>query len=134
MLGYAESRADLEGGDELQGVLRTGELGRRDEEGFYFLTGRLKRFIKLSGARVNLDDVEKMLVNEFDTPLACVGTDDRLAVVLTESASVTDAAIREFLRVRCDIYAGLVAIERKGALPLTANGKVDYPALLRELP
>ena len=133
MLGYAESRADLDRGDDLHGVLRTGDIGRRDEEGFYFLTGRLKRFIKLSGARVNLDDVEKMLTNEFDTPLACVGTDDRLVVVLTESSSVTDAAIRELLRVRCDIYAGLVAVERRSALPLTANGKVDYPALLRLL-
>jgi acyl-coenzyme A synthetase/AMP-(fatty) acid ligase len=117
----------------LAGVLRTGDIGRRDAEGFYFLTGRLKRFIKLSGARVNLDDVEKILVNDFDTPLACVGTDERLVVVLTESSSVTDAAIRELLRVRCDIYAGLVAVERKSALPLTANGKVDYPALMRSL-
>jgi long-chain acyl-CoA synthetase len=133
MLGYAESRADLERGDDLQGVLRTGDLGRRDEEGFYFLTGRLKRFIKLSGARVNLDDVEKMLVNEFDTSLACVGIDDRLTVVLTESAGVTDAAIRELLRVRCDIYAGLVTVERRGTLPYTANGKVDYQALTRLL-
>lgn len=133
MLGYAESRSDLERGDDLHGVLRTGDIGRRDEEGFYFLTGRLKRFIKLSGARVNLDDVEKMLVNDFDTPLACIGTDDRLIVVLTESSSVTDGDIRELLRVRCDIYAGLVAVERRSALPLTANGKVDYPALMREL-
>ena len=85
------------------------------------------------GARVNLDDVEKMLVDELDTPLACVGTDDRLTVVLTDSASVTDAAIREFLRVRCDIYAGLIAVERRGALPFTANGKVDYQALMREM-
>jgi acyl-CoA synthetase (AMP-forming)/AMP-acid ligase II len=133
MLGYAESRADLERGDDLQGVLRTGDIGRRDAEGFYFLTGRLKRFIKLSGARVNLDDVEKMLVNEFDTPLACVGTDDRLTVVLTESAGVTDAAIRELLRVRCDIYAGLITVERRGTLPYTTNGKVDYQALMRLL-
>ena len=133
MLGYAESRADLDRGDDLAGVLRTGDIGRRDAEGFYFLTGRLKRFIKLSGARVNLDDVEKILVNDFDTPLACVGTDERLVVVLTESSSVTDAAIRELLRVRCDIYAGLVAVERKSALPLTDNGKVDYPALMRSL-
>jgi len=133
MLGYAESRADLERGDDLQGVLRTGDIGRRDEEGFYFLTGRLKRFIKLSGARVNLDDVEKMLVNDFDTPLACIGTDDRLIVVLTEGSSTTDAAIRELLRVRCNIYAGLVTIERRSELPFTANGKVDYQALAREM-
>jgi acyl-CoA synthetase (AMP-forming)/AMP-acid ligase II len=134
MLGYAESRADLARGDELGGVLHTGDIGRRDDEGFFYLTGRLKRFIKLSGARVNLDDVEAMLVNAFDAQLACVGTDDRLTVVLGETSSVTDSAIREFLRDRCDIYPGLVAVERRGSLPYTPNGKVDYQALMRQMP
>jgi acyl-CoA synthetase (AMP-forming)/AMP-acid ligase II len=133
MLGYAESRADLARGDESGGVLRTGDIGRRDADGFFYLTGRLKRFIKLSGARVNLDDVEGMLVNAFDVQLACVGADDRLTVVLTDGATVTDAEIREFLRVRCDIYAGLVAVERRSALPLTPNGKVDYQGLTRSM-
>ena len=133
MLGYAESRADLARGDEMRGVLHTGDLGRRDEEGFFYLTGRLKRFIKLSGARVNLDDVEKMLVDAFDAQLGCIGADDRLSVVLVESVAVTDAAIREFLRMRCDIYPGMVTIERRPELPYTANGKVDYQALARAL-
>ena len=131
MLGYAENRADLAGDDEMRGVLRTGDIGRRDEEGFFYLTGRLKRFIKLSGARVNLDDVEKLLVDAFDAQLGCIGADERLSVVLVESSAVTDVAIREFLRTRCDIYAGLVTIERRRELPYTANGKLDYPALTR---
>jgi long-chain acyl-CoA synthetase len=131
MLGYAASRADLAQGDEMRGVLRTGDLGRRDEEGFFYLTGRLKRFIKLSGARVNLDDVEKMLMDAFDAQLGCIGADERLSVVLVESATVTDAAIREFLRMRCDIYPGLVTVERRRELPYTPNGKVDYQALAR---
>ena len=131
MLGYAETRGDLARGDEMRGVLRTGDLGRRDEEGFFYLTGRLKRFIKLSGARVNLDDVEKLLVDAFDAQLGCIGADDRLSVVLVESSAVTDAAIREFLRMRCDIYPGLVTVGRRPELPYTANGKLDYQALTR---
>jgi acyl-CoA synthetase (AMP-forming)/AMP-acid ligase II len=133
MLGYAEHRADLARGDEMHGVLHTGDLGRCDEEGFFYLTGRLKRFIKLSGARVNLDDVEKLLVDAFDAQLGCIGADDRLNVVLVESPAVTDAAIREFLRMRCDIYPGMVTVERRPELPYTANGKVDYQALTRAL-
>ena len=131
MLGYAESRNDLARGDELHGVLRTGDIGRRDDDGFFYLTGRLKRFIKVSGARVNLDDVESMLVNAFDAELACVGADDRLVVVLRENATVTDSVVREFLRARCDIHPGFIQIERPGALPYTANGKLDYQGLTR---
>jgi long-chain acyl-CoA synthetase len=133
MLGYAENRADLARGAQMHGVLHTGDLGRRDAEGFFYLTGRLKRFIKLSGARVNLDDVEKLLVDAFDAQLGCIGADDRLSVVLVESPAVTDAAIREFLRMRCDIYPGMVTVERRPELPYTANGKVDYQALTRAL-
>src|SRR4029077_12318904 len=99
-------------------------------EGFFYLTGRLKRFIKLSGSRENLDDLEAMLSNAFDTQLACVGTDDRLMVVLSEHAGTTDTAVCDFLRGRCDIYPGLIRIERR-ALPYMASGKLDYPALMR---
>lgn len=130
MMGYAGSRRDLAQDDELHGVLRTGDVGRRDADGFFYLTGRLKRFIKLSGSRVSLDDLEAMLADAFDTPLACLGSDDRLLVVLGQQAQILDSAIREFLRARCDIYPGLCRIER-GTLPYTASGKLDYPALLR---
>jgi acyl-coenzyme A synthetase/AMP-(fatty) acid ligase len=131
MMGYAERRDDLARGDELRGVLRTGDIGRCDDDGYFHLTGRLKRFIKLSGARVNLDEVEAMLTNAFGTHLACVGTDDSLAVVLGESAAVTDAGVRDFLRTHCDIYAGLVRVERQRSLPYTSSGKLDYQALMR---
>jgi long-chain acyl-CoA synthetase len=130
MLGYAEGRDDLAKGDELDGVLRTGDLARRDEEGFFYLVGRLKRFIKLAGARVNLDDLEALLVTAFGTQLACVGVDERLTVVLSEGTIPTDADICQLLRDRCDIYPGLVRIERRRELPYTASGKVDYPALM----
>ena len=65
MMGYALSRDDLRKPDECHGVLGSGDLGRRDEEGFVYLTGRLKRFVKLSGSRVSLDEVETALSKTF---------------------------------------------------------------------
>jgi hypothetical protein len=53
--------------------------------------------------------------------------------VLVESPAVTDAAIREFLRMRCDIFPGMITVERRRELPYTASGKVDYQALARAM-
>ena len=53
MLGYAEISADLSKGDELNGILFTGDLGYMDADGFFYVNGRMKRFIKIFGLRIN---------------------------------------------------------------------------------
>ena len=128
MMGYADTREELAGDDQLGGVLRTGDLGRMDSDGFFFLSGRLKRFIKLSGTRVNLDDVEAAVSEAFDVPAACVGTDDRLHVVLASEAGPANE-VHAFLRERFDIFHGHVKVHHCDALPNLANGKLDYQRL-----
>jgi hypothetical protein len=78
MMGCASSRQDLAKHDERAGELRTGDLARIDDAGFFYLTGRLKRFVKLPGNRVNLDEVERELAEAFGIPVACVSEDGQL--------------------------------------------------------
>ena len=80
MLGYATDRACLAKGDELNGVLRTGDLAFRDDEGYFQIVGRLSRFIKLFGHRMNLDEVEQIVERHLDRRTACLGRDDLLLV------------------------------------------------------
>lgn len=47
MLGYAQNREDLSKGDECGGLLYTGDMARRDGDGYYYIEGRKKRFLKL---------------------------------------------------------------------------------------
>jgi len=130
MMGYAEIRADLSRGDECRGVLATGDLARRDEDGFFFLTGRMKRFVKLSGVRIGLDSVEHQLEERLGIRVACTGRDDRLNIWLTEDGqALLDPDVTTLLRDLFDIFPGHVRVHRVAELPINANGKTDYSAL-----
>jgi acyl-coenzyme A synthetase/AMP-(fatty) acid ligase len=84
-LGYAESGEDLILGDERHGRLATGDMAHFDEDGFYYIDGRKKRFLKIYGNRVNLDEVERLIKGEFDgIECACAGVDDHMSIYLTD--------------------------------------------------
>ena len=128
MLGYAECREDLAKGDEQHGVLKTGDLAHRDEDGFFYITGRLKRFLKLFGKRFNLDEVEQLVQQQFEVPVACFGRDD-LLMVAVEGKESDAIAISEMLRRTFNLPVNNVRVEAIHRLPRTPRGKTDYQAL-----
>jgi acyl-CoA synthetase (AMP-forming)/AMP-acid ligase II len=123
MMGYAETAADLAKGDEMGGVLHTGDLGRLDDEGFLFITGRAKRIGKVFGVRINLDDVEKHF------PVAAVPGEDKLNIfaegISEDEARDLRTKITEWLGTH---FSGVV-VRSIESLPLLPNGKIDYRAL-----
>ncbi len=127
MMGYAESREDLGKGDELNGVLRTGDLARQDDEGYFYITGRLKRFLKMFGKRFNLDDVEKLLNQRLGVSVACYGRDDLLTVAAKHSNDAN--AIHSMVCETFDLPRPAVKVIAVTELPRTANGKLDYKRL-----
>jgi acyl-CoA synthetase (AMP-forming)/AMP-acid ligase II len=129
MLGYAERRDDLALGDTQGGVLRTGDLARIDDDGYAYLTGRARRFVKLSGVRIGLDEVEHLLAADLDRPVAATGADERLVVAVAGEPAADADAVRRILQLRLHVHPGLVRILTPATLPLKATGKVDYQAL-----
>jgi acyl-CoA synthetase (AMP-forming)/AMP-acid ligase II len=129
MMGYAESAEDLARGDDLGGVLRTGDLGHGDDDGVFFVTGRLKRIAKVNGQRVNLDEVEA-LVRPVGPAAAIQYGEDRLMIFVEGAEADARAALAEGLTLRGRSLV-VHSVER---LPTTASGKIDYAALSEEPP
>ena len=130
MLGYAEKRADLLRGDELQGVLKTGDIARYDQDGDFYIVGRKKRFIKLFGQRFSLDEVENRL-RQNGVAAACCGHDDLLQVYVEGTCNPAD--LRKTLAEDYRIYSRAIQVIPVAQLPKTSSGKVDYRELSGEV-
>ena len=126
-LGYAECQDDLSKGDENHGVLHTGDIARRDGDGFYYITGRKKRFLKLFGNRVSLDAVEAYLKSQGYLSCACAGVDDKLVVYTTEDINSKELclSLSEFTHLHSSAFA-VVQVEE---IPRNSSGKKLYDRL-----
>ena len=82
-LGYATCIEDLIKGDENHGIMHTGDIARRDADGCYFIVGRMKRFLKIFGLRIGLDEVENLIKSEFNVDCYCKGDDQKLTILVT---------------------------------------------------
>ncbi len=136
MLGYAEDRSDLSKGDECQRRLATGDIAICDAEGYYYITGRLKRFIKLFGLRVNLDDLEQQIQREFHINIACTGNDEQMNVWLErkqegqQKGDMLLQLIKQWIGQRYQLHHTAYTVKAIEKIPVTNNGKIDYIKLL----
>ncbi len=125
-LGYAECRSDLAKGDENHGVLHTGDVARRDADGYYYITGRMKRFVKVWGNRCNLDATEQ-LVKAITTSCACVGVDDKITIFVTQAGM--EEEIIKLLVTKTGFNNRAFEVRVIDAIPVKSSGKIDYQVM-----
>lgn len=127
-LGYAQAGEDLIKGDERNGRLETGDMAKQDKDGYYFIVGRKKRFLKLFGNRINLDEIDRIIKKEYnDLDCASSGTDELMKVYITDENYISQ--VEELIADRTHINNRafeVVAIEK---IPRNEAGKVLYKDL-----
>src|SRR6266487_4373995 len=117
------------------GWLKTGDIGRFDEDGFLYIEGRLSRFSKIGGEMVPHEAIEQKIIDILglsgrdERPIAIVGVQDEAkgeALVLLSAADIDLAALRKKLQ-----EAGVPNwwipkhVQRVEAIPVLASGKLD---------
>ncbi len=128
MLGYATEAADLARGPDLE-QLRTGDLGRCDEDGVFRVVGRLARFAKVYGLRIDLDAAEQALTR-VGVVARVLEHREQLAVFVQGGAR--SRRVAETVRVETGLPAHAVRVHPVEELPFNRQGKRD-DACLREL-
>jgi len=123
MLGYAECKSNLSKGDENDGLLNTGDVATFDDSGFYFIVGRTKRFIKVFGNRVNLDELEKLLLG-VGVESACTGKDNSLIIYILKPKGKD--LVKEFLTKKLGIHFSVFDVRMIRSIPKSSSGKTLY--------
>lgn len=129
MLGYARSANDLAEGDLQAGILKTGDMGFLDDDGFLTINGRSNRMGKVYGWRVNLDELEKA-VEEYGGA-AVLQKDSSIVIVSLPEQKTDIEELRNFLTKRFSLPASVYSFAEVSEIPKNSRNKTDYNALAR---
>ncbi len=119
------------------GWFRTGDLARRDDDGYYFIVDRAKDMILRGGFNVYPREVEEVLMTHEAVSLAAVvgvpheshGEEVKAFVIRNEGADITEDDLVAWAKEQMAGYKYPRIIEFRDELPMTATGKI----LKREL-
>ena len=130
-LGYAEKGEDLALGDERHGRLETGDMAQFDEDGFYYIVGRKKRFLKIYGNRINLDEVDRLIKGQFSIEVASAGKDDHLYIFLTTQDKDKAAQVKSFIVGKTGLNQVAFKVIAIDEIPKNDSGKTLYKELAK---
>lgn len=126
-LGYAENYKDLALANVNRYCLKSGDIAYKDEEGCYYICGRKSRFVKILGIRTNLDDIERLLQQQFPMLTCAVTGNDKKIVVWVEDSCSDD--IEGYLERTIKINRCFLERRDIKKLPRAASGKLLYSDL-----
>ena len=127
-MGYGTCVEDLAKGDEFCGMYETGDLAKKDSDGFFYIVGRKKRFLKLFGLRVSLDQSEKIISENFGgIECACTGDDNQMLIYITQEDLKEE--VKKLISDKTGLMAKSFDVRVINEIPRFESGKINYKAL-----
>lgn len=126
-MGYGTCMEDLLKGDEFCGTYLTGDIARKDVDGYFYIVGRKKRFLKLFGLRVSLDQSEKIIREAFNIECACTGNDQQMSIYITDEHLKED--VKKLIVEKTGLIQTAFVINVISEIPRFESGKINYKKL-----
>jgi acyl-coenzyme A synthetase/AMP-(fatty) acid ligase len=130
MLGYAKDRTDLLRRDDCCGALHTGDMGRKDTDGYVYITGRMSRICKILGRRYSLEDIESGF---GDLEEVAAVSDDVTITLFHSGDSVCMQDRANLLTRQFNLPSRTLRLKFIPSIPRSLSGKVDYRALNKQI-
>ena len=103
-------------------------MAKFDVDGFYYIVGRKKRFLKIFGNRVNLDETERLIKANFPgLDCACGGVDDKMKIFVTDASF--SQQIRDFVVEKTHLNFTAFELVEIPVIPKNDSGKTLYSEL-----
>jgi len=139
MNGY-HNRPELPSPITPDGFYRTGDVFRRDANGFHFFAGRTDDMFVSGGENIYPGDVERMLETHPAIAQSCVvpiddeikGTKPVAFVVVKQGAALTESDVKQFALAHAPAYQHPRSVWFIDSLPLSSTNKIDRATLKRE--
>lgn len=126
-MGYGICIDDLKKGDEFCGVYETGDIAKKDADGFIYIVGRKKRFLKLFGLRVSLDQSERIIAGEFGIECACMGDDTKMRIYITREDLKDE--VHQLMADKTGLKSTCFEVNVIDSIPHFESGKINYREL-----
>tara|TARA_Y100000994_G_scaffold233610_1_gene221808 strand:- start:42 stop:1451 length:1410 start_codon:yes stop_codon:yes gene_type:complete len=126
-LGYATNLKDLNKGNVNNLILRTGDIGYKDKDGYFYLVGRKDRFIKINGLRVNLSEVEDIILKMNIKSMCLKGEPNKILIYIKEQNKIK--ILKKNLSKSLNMHPSSFTIQIIKEFPLNMNYKTSYKKL-----
>ena len=124
-MGYASRKSDINKNDEWNGKIFTGDLAKQDNDGYYFIVGRKKRFAKIYGKNINLDEIENLIKLKFDTSDSAVISKGNKIIIYTSVKKLIKKIFIYITKV-FDLNINSFEVIFLKKIPKLSNGKNNY--------
>ena len=121
-MGYAKNIRDLSIKKDNDLKLKTGDIGFKDKDGFFFIKGRKDRYVKIYGLRVNLDEIQNVLLSHNIENVCKFDGENKILVLY--KCNINEHNLKKIILDHINLHPGVFQFKKVKKFQISNNFKV----------